>query len=397
MKDYFFLVTTNFDVEEIEEENNSEEEFSSDENEHLYEEEYVDEGEHESDLLDEDYDEAKDHFKHISDIDVSAQAKKGLSIRNQIHIWENLLEMRIQLQKCLVAANKMPPNDNYKKIKEKMGKDFSKKVLETKVCLGNLLDKLLFLQTLVQKKFPETNNLCKNEEQQCEEFENEEIPSDSDQEEICNEKTTVSYDEIPVKRRKLIGYEKEISENFKLYKSFRNSVIQKWHEKTQLTVLKSNTVSQSIVDHIEHILSDRAKFVRRTQMRRSDYKILGQDAEDENSENDGTKSRIAQMYNTEIFDDDDFYHQLLRELIEMKSESMTDPVQLGRQWVQLQNFRSKLKRKIDTKATKGRKIRYTVHAKLVNFMAPIDENNWNDEAINELYSSLFGKKQISSF
>lgn len=32
----------------------------------------------------------------------------------------------------------------------------------------------------------------------------------------------------------------------------------------------------------------------------------------------------------EIFDDDDFYHQLLRELIEHKSEGVSDPIQLGR-------------------------------------------------------------------
>ena len=31
----------------------------------------------------------------------------------------------------------------------------------------------------------------------------------------------------------------------------------------------------------------------------------------------------------EIFDDDDFYHQLLRELIERKTAGVTDPISLG--------------------------------------------------------------------
>jgi protein AATF/BFR2 len=32
----------------------------------------------------------------------------------------------------------------------------------------------------------------------------------------------------------------------------------------------------------------------------------------------------------EIFDDDDFYHQLLRELIEKKTSDVSDPVALSR-------------------------------------------------------------------
>lgn len=50
-----------------------------------------------------------------------------------------------------------------------------------------------------------------------------------------------------------------------------------------------------------------------------------------------------------------------------------------------------MKRKVDTRCTKGRKLRYTVHNKLVNFMAPIPSNMWTDEAETQLFKSLFGK------
>lgn len=46
---------------------------------------------------------------------------------------------------------------------------------------------------------------------------------------------------------------------------------------------------------------------------------------------------------------------------------------------------------IDTKASKGRKIRYETHQKLVNFLAPIDTSKWTDSAKDELFSSLFCK------
>ncbi|KPI39331.1 Protein bfr2 [Cyphellophora attinorum] len=44
----------------------------------------------------------------------------------------------------------------------------------------------------------------------------------------------------------------------------------------------------------------------------------------------------------------------------------------------------------DTKASKGRKIRYTVHEKLLNFMAPEDRSTWTTEARREFFGSLFG-------
>jgi hypothetical protein len=61
-----------------------------------------------------------------------------------------------------------------------------------------------------------------------------------------------------------------------------------------------------------------------------------------------------------------------------------------RQWLEIQKLRSKAKRKVDSKASKGRRLRYQVHPKLVSFMAPYPEASWNDIAKNELFASLFG-------
>ena len=54
--------------------------------------------------------------------------------------------------------------------------------------------------------------------------------------------------------------------------------------------------------------------------------------------------------------------QLLKELIDRKtsySES-ADPIEMGRQWLELQKMRTKAKKKVDTKASKGRKLRWAV-------------------------------------
>ncbi|EFA06829.2 protein AATF [Tribolium castaneum] len=330
-------------------------------------------------------DNTEENFKHISDTNVSKQIKKGLCVRNQMAMWENLLEVRIQLQKCLLTANKMPQPEKFKEIKQS-DPDFSNKVNETKNKLCDVLDKLLLLQKLLYKQYPETKNLDQTSAQseKVEDPDDEEIPSDTDVEESGGEEEIVS--DTPKKKRKLEYYESEIFEKHKKYKDYRNNIIQKWNDKTRV-VVKGGTTSHSVLDQIEYNLSNKDKLIKKTQLKRSQYSILGEEE---------TEDRNSEEYNSEIFDDDDFYHQLLRELIEVKSADVSDPVQLSRQWIQLQNLRSKMKRKIDTRATKGRKIRYAVHSKLVNFMAPIDGNLWTDDAKNELYSSLFGKNKTAS-
>lgn len=64
---------------------------------------------------------------------------------------------------------------------------------------------------------------------------------------------------------------------------------------------------------------------------------------------------------------------------------------ISRKWMELQKLRIKMKHKVDTRSTKGRKLRYNVHPKLVNFMVPVVDNMWNESAIADLYNSLFGK------
>lgn len=122
--------------------------------------------------------------------------------------------------------------------------------------------------------------------------------------------------------------------------------------------------------------------------------MLGKTDDTESKEMMEQRDAHLKDYDTEIFDDDDFYHQLLREFIERKSNvDPSDPIAMGRQWLEIQRLRSKIKRKVDTKASKGRRLRYDVHTKLVSFMAPQTKGTMPDSSRNELFSSLFGKRQ----
>ncbi|WOO81014.1 Protein BFR2 [Vanrija pseudolonga] len=78
------------------------------------------------------------------------------------------------------------------------------------------------------------------------------------------------------------------------------------------------------------------------------------------------------------------YRALLREVIESRQGSSA---------VDLSHHRreKKKKREAERGGSKGRKLRYTVHDKAVNFVVPIPlEGGWHEEQVDELFSSLFG-------
>lgn len=53
---------------------------------------------------------------------------------------------------------------------------------------------------------------------------------------------------------------------------------------------------------------------------------------------------------------------------------------------------ARVKKRVDTKASKGRKLRYTVHEKLQNFMAPEDRGTWGERQVDELFGGLLGRR-----
>ncbi|KAJ5319779.1 hypothetical protein PENANT_c026G09857 [Penicillium antarcticum] len=101
-----------------------------------------------------------------------------------------------------------------------------------------------------------------------------------------------------------------------------------------------------------------------------------------------------------LYDDGAFYQSLLRDLVEQRmssSEAMTNGLDLHHLPSRLPIHpvtgmrNDKVKRDVDTRASKGRKMRYTVHEKLQNFMAPDDRASWTTRARDEFFASLLGR------
>ncbi|KAF9161503.1 hypothetical protein DFQ26_004496 [Actinomortierella ambigua] len=147
-------------------------------------------------------------------------------------------------------------------------------------------------------------------------------------------------------------------------------------------------------------MADEERLLKRTQLKRSEYHILGKplketdDDEDPSVEKTPDTGRLdahLSNHDEEIFDDTDFYQQLLRELIESRMVDNDDPTAMGMRWAALRQSKQS-KKAVDTKASKGRRLRYHVHDKLQSFMAPVPAGTWHEEMTEELFSSLLGRQ-----
>jgi len=262
---------------------------------------------------------------------------KGIAVVNQLATWDKLLEQRILLQKMLTKVNTFPLDlDEFMEPEDKEHSDLVKRASKS---LSKLVQKSVQLKNAIERK--------------------------------------------GVQEYEVVGddTEKWLEDTAKSAENGRREIIMKWSDRTQRVGTMSN-MNTPALEQIDQIMNNVPRMVKRTRVKRVDCTILG-----------GKKVGGEKNY----FDDSDFYHHLLRELIEKKTAASTDSAEVGRQWLQIQKLRAKLKKKVDTRASKGRKVRYDIHTKLVNFMAPISQpNQMNDSAKNELFSSLFGARKTTT-
>lgn len=169
--------------------------------------------------------------------------------------------------------------------------------------------------------------------------------------------------------------------------SHRRSILDKWSSKVRGT-------SASLPNA-------RGKLLGSTSGRQQTITaVLDAQVATEIGERSSKRSRTSDQQEP-LYDDGAFYQSLLRDLVEQRmssADSMTSGFDNLHQLPSrlpihpITGMRNdKVKRDIDTRASKGRKMKYTVHEKLQNFMAPDDRGSWSTRARDELFASLLGK------
>ncbi|EDV59118.1 protein Aatf [Drosophila erecta] len=316
------------------------------------------EGDDDDDDVDEDNDsedeEAEDDTIKPSDVmsktNHQAEIQKGLGVQNQLRIWERLLELRINTQKFTSKANQLPAPDTLTKLASE--NDELQSVLnEAQERSSKLLQQLLSLQSALHQQNSEMKKAVKRKQ-----------PTDESG--------------LAVKK-----FGSVLQSNFQQMTGYRNEVLLKWDDRTKLLTpgagvkRKSLQEDYDIIKKIDSALANREALVEKSQIPKNNQA--------EQQENEPVQ-RLKHIY-----DDSDFYHQQLRELIEYKASTSSNMSEITKQFVELQKLRQKMKKKVDTRASKGRKLRYVVHNKLINFMAPNESSDWTEASKSELYKSLF--------
>ncbi|TNN59512.1 Protein AATF [Liparis tanakae] len=367
------------------------------------EEEDDDDGEEEESEDDDNEDSVdEDGVRTFSQVKVDKEVEKGKAVKQQLALWDHLLEGRIKIQKVLVNANQLPQTPTFPEFKRRGGAELAGELKNTHKALKALQRSLLELHDQLLYQSADTRAIALGEA--AAQDEDEEINSDG----MEDEEAPARDGGAPKRKLEMAEYPDFMAKRFAAFQPYRDATLQKWHDKTRLIMGKGSkgfgAFDRNILTQVEQVLMDNERLVRRTQTRRSEYRVLGKKEgaalASETVPEDGEELERHLKANThlndldeDIFDDDDFYHQLLRELIERRTSAAdpNDQVAMGRQWLAIQKLRSKIKKKVDTKASKGRKVRFHIHSKLVNFMAPVDHSSVSDEARSEVYRGLFGQ------
>ncbi|KAJ2072777.1 rRNA-processing protein bfr2 [Coemansia sp. S155-1] len=318
-----------------------------------------------------------------------SDVEKGQHAVNQTRLWEGALDARIRVQKLVTAANELPQYDLFSKLVEEscLG-DTS--AAEEDNCLENarqsvrlLLGSLVDLRRALVAQSPSVKQAQQDAISAQAGSKRNAMQALDDEDELA-----ATWGELEELRGELQPY--------------RDESLEKWSNKVQISssvtaTKKFKAVNQGIMHQIGQALAGKDRLIERTQLKRAEYKIIGK--ADEKEDNDESKNLSAAVdahlkdRDVEIFDDTDFYQQLLRELIESRMVDSNDPTSsLGVRWAAVKQQSRAKKRTMDNKASKGRKIRYHVIEKLQSFMPPIPAGTWHEDMVNELFSSLLGQK-----
>ena len=196
--------------------------------------------------------------------------------------------------------------------------------------------------------------------------------------------------------------------------SSRRTTLAKWSEKTAPAAAKAARSSNKLehtrteiglLDVLDEQLADTERLVKKTRVPRASAPVQAGSY--------AAKRRAARSggedvdFDGDIYDDADFYSALLKDLLAQRQSNATPAppstaarstpgLDLENEYRNASQKSAATKKAVDTRASKGRKMRYTVHEKLVNFMVPDDRGSWSDRQRAELVKSLFGAIVINS-
>lgn len=296
---------------------------------------------------------ADDHKTVAANLSQSARAdaEKGHAVKKQRAAFDALLNLRIKLQKALVAINSIPLAEQ-QEVTINSDRDAMHKAETAAITLFNNL-------TSLRSSLDSARSGRKRKYS--------ELSPSADLSSIWDSTNSLESSSLP----------------------HRNSTLDFWSAKCRATTAvqtrKLTTQNErSLIDVLNSQLADMSRLISRTRLPRSCAPLQA-------AKPSATRQEVPEPDSSSlpIYDDADFYTLLLQTLISQRSDDTSalpismEPWQAARE--------AKIRKVVDTRASKGRKLRYTVHEKLQNFMAPEDRSTWGERQCDELFGSLFGR------
>lgn len=295
--------------------------------------------------------------------------QKGQAVKNQRALWDKTLEFRFLLQKPFSNSNRLP-QERVKSLYCDADSEVSEGYSDLIVSSKKMLDSILELQQALVANNPSITQF--EEAHSVRDSKQLDAPGSSDGD-IDEEWLQISQ-----MQSRMI--------------SFRNKSIDKWHRKTQVTTGaaaikdKLHAFNQSISEQVAAYMRDPSKMIKGMQQNRSAVAVFGNvPCYAENVKQEETYANG----DPELLDDSEFYQQLLKEFFET-----IDPSSSEMAFYALKRLQTKKRKIVDRRASKSRKIRYNVHEKIVNFMAP-QRADIPPTAL-KLFENLFGLKTQKS-
>lgn len=288
--------------------------------------------------------------------DKGEDAAKGQAVKNQKGLWDKTLEFRFLLQKAFSSSNRLPQEtvkSSFCSEDEKVSTAYSELITSSK----KTLDSLLELQEALFEKNPSVDQQANGTES------NKSDAEDSDE------------------WQRISGMQKRMC-------VFRNKAVDKWQRRTQVTTGaaaikgKLHAFNQNVSEQVASYMRDPSRMIKQMQQSRSTIAVFGTVPEETMEPKQEEKQLEG---DPELVEDAEFYQQLLKEFFET-----IDPASSEAAFYAMKKFQTKKRKVVDRRASKSRKIRYNVHEKIVNFMAPRPAKIPPNTA--DLLKNLFGLK-----
>ncbi|DBB16021.1 TPA: hypothetical protein ACH3X3_003386 [Trebouxia sp. C0006] len=310
---------------------------------------------------------------------------KGSAVLHQKQLWEQNLELRILLQRCLQAANRMPHAASHAAVLS-ADQGLAQGYAGLVATASDVIDEMLALHSALVEQHPAAQqsaeaSVAANGKRQRQEAEHGDEGVDSAQ----------KWQRIDEEYRKLVP--------------FRDASVDRWHRKTMLIsgagAVKGNlrALNQSVSSQVALLMKDPTRLARRCGVSAQQRpRVLCQSAQAlAEPSADGVaepasgltqQKDVAEQDELDLdaFDDGEFYAQLLKEFLDSNSNGNLAAAGGYPQG-------KKKRKQVDRRASKGRKLRYHVQEKLVNFTAPVEHAGHS--IATQLFSSLFGGSKQS--